>query len=317
MSTYKNILISRTDSIGDVVLALPMAGVLKELFPDCNVIFLGRDYTKVIIDSCKYIDRFVSWDEIVKSGETEGLTQFKSLKADVIIHVFPRKSIADMAKKAGIPLRIGTTHRHYHWNTCNRLVGLSRRKSIHHEAQLNLKLLVSLGAKKKFDLSEIPKYYGLSKINPPAAKYKSLLSKEKFNLIIHPSSKGSAREWGMKNYQGLLDILPGNKFKVFISGTEEEGQMSRPFLMDKYPDVVDMTGKLSLPELIGFISEADGLLAASTGPLHLAAALGKYALGLYAPMRPIHPGRWAPLGENAAFIVKEKYCSKCRHYGKM
>jgi ADP-heptose:LPS heptosyltransferase len=313
MYSHKNILISRTDSIGDVVLALPMAGVLKELFPDCKVFFLGRDYTRVIIDSCKHIDRFVSWDEIVKSGVTEGLIQFKSLKVDVIIHVFPRKSIAEIAKKAGIPLRIGTSSRHYHWSTCNRLVGLSRRRSIHHEAQLNLKLLVSLGAKKKFDLSEIPSYYGISTAKPPDIKYNSLLSKEKFNLIIHPCSKGSAREWRMKNYQGLLDILPKNKFKIFISGTEEEGQMTRPFLMDKYPDVVDITGKMPLPELINFISAADGLLAASTGPLHIAAALGKYALGLYAPMRPIHPGRWAPLGENASFIVKEKYCSKCRH----
>lgn len=313
MSSYKNIIISRTDGIGDVVLALPMAGVLKELYPDSNVIFLGRDYTKVIIDSCKHIDRFVGWDYIIKLGETESINYFKSLQADVIIHVFPRKSIAELAKRANIPLRIGTSHRHYHWNTCNRLVGLSRRRSIHHEAQLNLKLLVSLGAKKNFDLTEIPMYYGFSKIGCPDTRFKSLLSPEKFNIIIHPSSKGSAREWGMKNYQELLEIIPQNKFKVFISGTEEEGLMTRPFLLDKFPDVVDLTGKMSLPELISFISVADGLLAASTGPLHIAAALGKYALGLYAPMRPIHPGRWAPLGKNATFIVKEKYCSKCRH----
>jgi ADP-heptose:LPS heptosyltransferase len=313
MSSYKNIIISRTDGIGDVVLALPMAGVLKELYPESNIIFLGRDYTKVIIDSCKHIDRFVGWDNIIKLGEAEAVSYFKSLQADVIIHVFSRKSIAELAKKANIPLRIGTSHRHYHWNTCNRLVGLSRRRSIHHEAQLNLKLLVSLGAKKKFDLAEIPKYYGFSNIGSPDKRFNSLLSPDKFNLIIHPCSKGSAREWGMRNYQQLLETIPKDKFKVFISGTEEEGAMARPFLMDKFPDIVDLTGKMSLPELISFISAADGLLAASTGPLHIAAALGKYALGLYAPMRPIHPGRWAPLGENATFIVKERYCSKCRH----
>jgi ADP-heptose:LPS heptosyltransferase len=313
MSSYKNIIISRTDGIGDVVLALPMAGVLKELYPDCNLIFLGWDYTKVVIDSCKYIDRFVGWDDIIKLGDKAAVDYFRSLQADVIIHVYPRKSIAELARKANIPLRIGTSHRHYHWHTCNRLIGLSRRRSVHHEAQLNLKLLVSLGAKKNFDLAEIPKYYGFSKIGNPDARFKSLLSAEKFNLIIHPSSKGSAREWGMRNYQGLLNILPKDKFKVFISGTEEEGLTAKPFLMDNFPDIVDLTGKMSLPELISFISLADGLLATSTGPLHIAAALGKYALGLYAPMRPIHPGRWAPLGEKATYIVKEKYCSKCRH----
>lgn len=65
--------------------------------------------------------------------------------------------------------------------------------------------------------------------------------------------------------------------------------------------------------MISFIAQIDGVLAASTGPLHIAAALGKHAIGLYAPMRPIHPGRWAPLGKKATFLVKEKYCSKCRN----
>jgi heptosyltransferase III len=88
--------------------------------------------------------------------------------------------------------------------------------------------------------------------------------------------------------------------------------MIKPFLIDRFPEAVNLTGKLSLDELMAFISTIDGVLAASTGPLHIAAALGKHAIGLYAPMRPIHPGRWAPLGENADYLVKEKYCSKCR-----
>ena len=53
-------------------------------------------------------------------------------------------------------------------------------------------------------------------------------------------------------------------------------------------------------------------MAASTGPLHIAAALGKVAVGLYAPMHPIHPGRWAPIGEKAGYLVLNKMCNDCR-----
>ena len=35
------IILSRTDSIGDVVLTLPMAAALKQSFPGCTVVFLG------------------------------------------------------------------------------------------------------------------------------------------------------------------------------------------------------------------------------------------------------------------------------------
>jgi len=69
---------------------------------------------------------------------------------------------------------------------------------------------------------------------------------------------------------------------------------------------------MSLPEFITFIGKADGLVAASTGPLHLAAALGRIAIGIYPPIRPMHPGRWAPIGQNASFLVVEKDCSDCR-----
>lgn len=308
----KRIIISRTDGIGDVILALPMAGVLKKIYPDCKVIFLGRNYTKPIIETCANIDEFFAWDEIEKLDERESIKNLANLNADIILHVFPRRAVAELAKKAGIPFRVGTSSRAFHWSTCNRLIRLSRRKSTHHEAQLNLKILVSLGGKKKYTLNEIPEYFGFTKVKPLADPIRNLLDEKRFNLLVHPLSKGSAREWGIENFQELLKILPKDKFKIFISGTEEEGIMVRPLLVDKYPEVIDMSGKLSLDELISFISHMDGVLAASTGPLHIAAALGRYALGLYAPMRPIHPGRWAPIGKKAEYLVKDKYCSKCK-----
>jgi ADP-heptose:LPS heptosyltransferase len=48
-SDPKKIVISRTDSIGDVVLTLPLAGILKEKYPKAKIIFLGNTYTKPII----------------------------------------------------------------------------------------------------------------------------------------------------------------------------------------------------------------------------------------------------------------------------
>jgi ADP-heptose:LPS heptosyltransferase len=44
------------------------------------------------------------------------------------------------------------------------------------------------------------------------------------------------------------------------------------------------------------------LVAASTGPLHIASAVGIHAIGLYPSKRPMHPGRWMPLGGNASYL---------------
>lgn len=297
-----SVILSRTDSIGDVVLTLPMAGYLKKFFPKCKIIFLGRNYTRDVVALSQHVDEFVSWDDV------EGR---KYLKADCIIHVFPVKEIAQQAKQNGIKLRVGTTNRLYHWMTCNKLISLSRKNSPLHESQLNLKLLSFLNIATEVSLQDVKNFYGFTKAESLEEKFRNLIDQSKTNVILHPKSKGSAREWGLENFSALIDNLDKNKFKVFISGTKDEGILVKP-LLEKHKDVMDLTGQLSLKQFISFINQADALVAASTGPLHIASALGKKAIGLFAPMRPIHPGRWMPVGEKANYLVLNKECTDCR-----
>lgn len=299
----ERIIISRTDSIGDVILTLPMATLLKQLLPGCTVIFLGSSYTKDIVACCPDVDEFYDW-------KTADLAD---IKADTIIHVLPRPELAKAARRAKIQNRVGTTNRLYHWWTCNWLIKLSRKNSDLHEAQLNLKLLGFMeGVKKEYSLQEVVGLMNFksAKASCDAVQY---IDNQKFNLILHPKSKGSAREWGLDNFKRLIEILPADSFKIFICGTENEGAMVRDALLSTpRENAVDLTGKLSLADYIAFIDHCDGLVAASTGPLHIAAALGKHALGLYPPIRPMHPGRWACIGKNAKVFVTDRQCDECR-----
>ncbi|HWY10636.1 MAG TPA: glycosyltransferase family 9 protein [Bacteroidia bacterium] len=295
-----SIILSRTDSIGDVVLTLPMAGYIKKYFPKCRIIFLGRNYTKDVVALSEHVDEFISWDE------TKILPT-----ADVIVHVFPVKEIARAATKSGIGLRVGTKNRLFHWGNCNALVNLSRKNSPLHESQLNIKLLEFLNIPTEIKLEDIKNYYGFTKAEPLDEEWLKLIDKTKTNVILHPKSKGSAREWGLDNFSELISSLPENKFKIFVSGTKEEGEQAR-LLFEKHKNITDLTGKLNLKQFISFINKADALVAASTGPLHIASALGKKAIGLFAPMRPIHPGRWMPIGKAAHYLVLDKECMDCK-----
>jgi heptosyltransferase III len=327
----KRIILSRTDSIGDVILTLPMAGVLKKHLPGCHLLFLGKSYTKPVIEASQNVDQFLDWDEIQTSDAGDPVTRIRDLNAEIIIHVFPDRKICKLSKQAGIPLRIATSHRWFTGFYCNDLVHFSRMNSDLHEAQLNLKMLAPLGITQEFSLTEIPNYYGLSKVNSdeaignrqqaignnyPLSLIRNSSSVIRNSLILHPKSKGSAREWGLDNFSRLIELLPKEKFNIFITGTREDGLLMKDFLEKNKDKVTDLTGKLSLSELISFIASCDGLVAASTGPLHIAAALGKQVLGLYAPMKPIYPKRWAPLGKNADYLVFDKEgCTDCRRSG--
>ena len=55
----QKIILSRTDSVGDVMLTLPMVGILKEMFPYCTIIFLDNDYIPEVVALSDHIDEFI------------------------------------------------------------------------------------------------------------------------------------------------------------------------------------------------------------------------------------------------------------------
>lgn len=302
----ENIIISRTDSIGDVVLTLPVAKALKDQFPSSRILFLGKEYTKPVINACRYVDEFINLDDFLNGNDKI---------PGAIVHVFPLPIIAKKAKQRKIPLRIGTTNRIYHWTTCNKLVKLSRKNSDLHEAQLNLKLLRPLGINKEFSLEEVGQSFGMENIQTLDEGFLKMIDQDKYNLILHPKSQGNGREWGLNNFISLVRLLDKNRFKIFVSGTVKERPLLQPVFDAVQEHVTDITGLMNLDQFISFIAACDGLVASGTGPLHIAAALGKHAYGIFPPIRPIHPGRWAPLGPGAKVFVVNKPCSDCRKDG--
>jgi ADP-heptose:LPS heptosyltransferase len=271
-----------------------MAGVLREALPDVQVDFLGRSYTKPIVERCAFISNFYDWDQL----------QNESISVDAIIHVFPKSAISHWAKRQRIPQRIGTSHRVFHWINCNRLINLGRKNSDLHESQLNLKLLSPFTKDYQFPLAEIPPFYGWKPALKPRSEFSKFLANDKFNLLLHPKSQGSAKEWPLTHYYNLARQLPPTNAQVIVTGTEAEGKLIQaecPKIFE-LPNVVDATGEFTLSEYIDFIWHADGLVACSTGPLHIAAASGINCLGLYANTRPIHAGRWGPVGQQATYI---------------
>ncbi len=304
------IILSRVDSIGDAILVLPMASILKQHFPGAHITYLGTQYVEALIDASCDIDRFMNWTAISKQADKEIIDTFLAQEADIIFHIRSHKKIAWAAKKAGIKCRIGTFHRLYHLLTCNKLVNYSRRKSSLHESVLNLKLLAGLKLKTDYSCSDLIPHTRLQAKKPLPSQYGNLVSNDRFNLILHPGSRGSSREWPVDSFKQLISSLPPETFTVFITGVAEEA--SRFSELTSLPNTINLIGKLDIGQLISFIYRCDGLIAASTGPLHIAAALGVNTLGLYAAIPKIHPHRWGPIGKQAQTFLAEPICNFCQ-----
>jgi ADP-heptose:LPS heptosyltransferase len=305
------ILISRTDNIGDVVLTYPLCAWLRSQFPAATLIYLCKEYTKPIVQCFGVIDQIVCWDGIESLPSGEQVRVIKELEADVILHVFPRKEIANLAKKARIPIRVGTSHRVFHLLTCTNRLNFTRKNSSLHEAQLNFHIVEPLGCK------HIPTWEELQHLSDGfelSKQYSDIhlpIDLQENAILLHPGSKGSAVEWPIQSFVSLALKLKGNGIPVYFTGTENEGIGFRSAIPWQ-EGITDLSGRLSLEELMACISKTDGLVACSTGPLHIAGILGKKAIGLFSPRVPIHPGRWRPLGRKSMALVYREDCVTCK-----
>ena len=290
MSTFafpSSLAIARTDSIGDVIVTLPLCGFIKKHSPNTRIVFIGRSYTQAIVEACPHVDEFLNFDKHEAS----------SLKVDACVFAFPDAEVMKWVKEQGVKRRIATGSRIASWKFANDRVFFSRKNSDLHESQLNFYLLYPFGVKDIPTLEEIRAWHVLK----PQVESPIQQEPNKRSVVFHMLSKGSALNWSLHQYQELAALLPPANFNIYITGTEEEGvRIRKDFRFDS--QVTDLTGKLSLPELIAFISSCETLVAASTGPLHIASAVGIRAIGLYPSKRPMHPGRWMPLGINTNYL---------------
>ncbi len=300
---HKHILVCRTDAVGDMVLAMPVCGLIKEKYPQSRVSVLGRTYTRDIAMASEHIDGFVNFDDWTGKTSEEINELLAKEKIDVAVHLKDSDVVAKQLKKAGIKQRIGTMNRLYYWYTCNKLIPLSRKNSGLHEAQLNVKLLQGLNIKRSLSWNEVTDYYGLTRFQPLEPQFQSLLAQDRFNLIIHPKSHKNSKEWSLENYSRLIQQIDPSKFKIFISGSAKEHEELKPWLDQHADAVTDISGKMPLSQFITFISQAGGLIACSTGPVHIAAASGIYTLGLYTDIHTKDAGRWGPVGKKAESLT--------------
>jgi heptosyltransferase-3 len=281
------IAIARTDSIGDVMVTLPLCGYIKKKSPQTHVIFIGRSYTQAIAEACSYIDEFINFD----------LKDQFTLNADAVVFAYPDKHVMQWVKTQPVPIRIATARRVQSWLYANNRIWFSRKNSDLHESQLNFHLLKPFGVNTIPTMKELVELQTLNtKTNNPIS-----IDPNKHSVIFHMLSKGSAKNWPMSQFAKLAELLEKHNCHIYLTGTEQEGNK----IKSEFPlnnNITDLTGTLSLPELIAFIQSCDCLIAASTGPLHIAAACNINAIGLYPITKPMHAGRWAPIGKKVSII---------------
>ncbi len=184
----RRILVCRTDNIGDMVLTIPMITLLKRTWPDCQITVLARDYIQAVVEACAEIDHFMSWDTLQQQSTKEQIAALKTQQFDVAINAHANNhALTKLIYQAKIPIRIGRGRRLSKRLYLNCRLETARLLKDQHEAELNMGLIEPLGISCSMPADDL---YELMSLNVPAPTENVLqfLSKDKFNLVLHPFS---------------------------------------------------------------------------------------------------------------------------------
>jgi ADP-heptose:LPS heptosyltransferase len=105
--------------------------------------------------------------------------------------------------------------------------------------------------------------------------------------------------------------------EVFLTGTAAERDQAEQIIGYTGDRAINLSGQLNLKELAALLEGAALYISNSTGPLHVAAAVGTPVLGFYPQIPVMGPRRWGPYTTRARVLVPRKpiNCSQCRKRG--
>ena len=284
------VLISRTDRLGDLVLALPVAQVLKEKQPNWKIYFYVRMYQAPLLLHHTDVDGSLIYKP--ESSIKEMVNLLKSHEFDVVLDLFPRFRPALIFALARIPRRIGTFYRWFSIFYTDK-VKIHRKPSIRHEAEYNLMLLEPLKIKAKLIK---PKLYLTHK--EEAWGQRMLANLPQPVVALHPSSGSSAPNWDYDRYIMLAKLLTAKGMGVILTG-----KPGPSFPLDN--NILDMRGKTTLRQLMAILKNVSILVSNSTGPMHIACALDTPTVSLFYPEGVAGPTRWGPLHPLSIVLTSE------------
>jgi len=309
----KKIIISRTDAIGDLMLITPLIKELKQGVPGASVSVLAGCYAKDVLLNNPDVEEVIEF-----SGKKELAPEIKKRAFDISICVYPDFRAAMLFKKSGVPERVGTAYRWFSFLAFNKMVKMHRKHSEMHEADYNLMLARHLiGERKASHLY----YYMTEEEEQKGLEYVRSKGIRGDFICVQPWSGGSSWNASEKKYSETGAAAAEAGFSVIFTagGSERAGLGNIRDYAGQKQGLYYMDEDLSIRELAAVIKHSSAFISSSTGPMHIAAALGVRTLTFFPPdrVKAVRWERWKPVGNDCAAIKPGENSKSEKDFEKM
>jgi heptosyltransferase-2 len=306
------ILIRGANWIGDAVMSMPAVKALKKAYSESKVSLLVRPSVAPLFEKDPNIDEIILYEDRFKTVAGR-LNLAMILKKKGFSKAFLFQNSFDAALitfLAGIPERIGYDRYRRGFLLTSPIPFNGDDRKIHH-IDYYLNLLRNIGIEVK---RSVPWIYMSIDERLSASKAMSGLTRP--IIGINPSATyGSSKMWLPERFAEVAYwfaaetngsiIIFGNKKETNIAN-EIEYLINRQALQSA--SLLNLSGKTTLRELIGLISECDIFLTNDSGPMHIAYATGTPTAAIFGSTSPELTGH---LSAGSIVLKADSKCSPC------
>lgn len=298
-STYKNILCIRADNMGDIIMTTPAFRALKETF-NCRITLLTSRMGSIIAPFIKDVDESITCNlPWVKSGNAldgDGMISLKekleqyNFDAAIIFTVYSQNALpaALLLYMANIPLRLAYCRENPYYLLTHWIPDKEPYSFIQHQVERDLKLVEAIGAKANNNDLDIA--YNKAAYKTALKKLSSIGFNADENFIIaHPGVSEDKRRYPVDLWiEALNRITQETGVQVLLTGSKNEQVLTETICQGTGDKVFNTAGVITLEESIAMIAEAALVISVNTSTVHIAAALKKPVVDLYAQTNPQH-----------------------------
>ncbi|MHC4445607.1 MAG: lipopolysaccharide heptosyltransferase II [Planctomycetota bacterium] len=314
---FRNILIIKPSSFGDVIHALPVLNGLHCRYPDAKIGWMVSNSCAGLLEGHHALDEVIRFDRkrygmIGRSFKitvefVKYVNQLRASNFDLIVDLQGLFRSGFFSFASGAEVRIGfATTREFEWMFYTHRVAVPRKDM--HAVDRNYLFGRLLG------FAEVPIRFDLPVRDDARETVVKLLQDNGLEpgegyALVGPGTRWETKIWPAKHFAEVIGELETQYgLRVILVGMASESAIAQQVTQLAGGRVVNLIGKTKLAELIVLVDGATVAIMHDSGPMHLATALNKPMMAIYGPTNPLRTG---PYGRDDAVARLNLPCSPC------
>ncbi len=307
----KNILLIRTDRIGEFILTTPAISAFRAGFPDAVITLAVSAASYEAAEGNPSVNRIIKLDpkkDLDSPAKMAGSVVTLKKQGYGLCAVFnPNKALNIAVFLAGIPVRVGYDRKFGF--LLNRAIKDRKFLCEKHEVEYNLDIARAAG----IDASPSAPVFTVNAQDETGAariaRENGIRDGERF-IAVHPGTSNPEKIWPSERFGRLCAMIEKELgAKVVLVGGQEEKPASLEVARHSGRPLCDLTGKLGLKGFGSLLKKAKALVSCDSGPVHISAAVGTPVVALFGESRKGGSSvRWGPYGRGHTVIGRPMVC---------